>query len=134
MINCILFRNLATRSTSQCDSGWVTAQITSLNNSIGYHAVANVTRTWCIKDFGQSTWENDPCPYDGAERITFGTGQTSFAAAFLEFLNTSAGKSLSYVSIADVIFHIIIYFNNYAKLVYIGPVPVFLISAFHYDI
>ena len=92
-MNCNIFRNLGTYSTPTCDAGWTTAHIATLNSSyIGYHNHANTSRTWCLKDAGESTGGTNPCTKHGANRIAFGTGRESFAAAILEVLNTNLSK------------------------------------------
>ena len=95
MLNCNICRNLGTRSTPTCDAGWTTAHIATMNSSyVGYHTFANTSRTWCIKNVGESTGEKNLCTGYGASRIAFGTERYDFAAAFLEYLNTSTGKSM----------------------------------------
>ena len=102
-MSCNIFHNLGTRSTPTCDAGWTTAKIATINSSyVGYHSYANTSRTWCIKDAGESTGEENPCTKHGASRIAFGTGRESFAAAILELLNTSLSKSM-YICIGDVL-------------------------------
>ena len=70
----------------------MTAKISSVNTSIGYHNFADVSKTWCIKIMDESDGNTDTCINEGANRIAFGTGRASFAAAFIELLSQNVGK------------------------------------------
>ena len=58
-----------------------------MNTSIGFHKLADVTKTWCLKDFGESEGSDDLCIREGATRFSFGPSQESFAAAVLDLLS-----------------------------------------------
>ena len=85
---------LASNESVDCKPGWTPAKITDINTVFGYHEFANTSRTWCIKLIDRSTEEDDLCVQEGAKRITFGVGRTSFAAAFIEFLSQNIGDAL----------------------------------------
>ena len=63
-----------------------------MNTSIGFHKFADVTKTWCLKDFGEFEGFEDPCIREGATRLNFGPSQESFAAAVLDLWSKTVGK------------------------------------------
>ena len=63
-----------------------------MNTSIPFHTLADVTKTWCLKDFGESEGSDDLCIREGARRFSFGPSQESFAAAVLDLLSKTVGK------------------------------------------